>query len=107
MPNNKLTDVEKLAIVQEIENRHIGINAAVRKFGFNKSTLVKWRNRYRYGVEGLAIPTCLANGQDYNQTAVQFRVSYQRYKPLGRQSHSAYSFCERSQGFQGQVTTNG
>ncbi|MBW4841686.1 MAG: hypothetical protein KZY74_20055 [Paenibacillaceae bacterium] len=35
----ELTDVEKLAIVQEIEDGHIGINAVVRKFGFNKTTL--------------------------------------------------------------------
>lgn len=59
MPKNKLTAIEKLAIVQEIESGHIGINAAVRKFGFNKSTLSKWRKRYRlYGMEGLAIRTC-------------------------------------------------
>lgn len=32
MSKNKLTAVEKLAIVQEIENGHIGMNTAVRKF---------------------------------------------------------------------------
>ncbi|MEF2968539.1 transposase [Paenibacillus sp. M1] len=158
MPKNKLNALEKLAIVQEIENSQIGLKAAVRKFGLNKSTLVKWRHLYRlYGIEGLEVGShnrsysadlklqavkdylagelsqyqiidkykiasrtqladwikkynghrnlraynggktamtkgrsttwqerldivlhCLANGQDYNQAADQFKVSYQQ-----------------------------
>ena len=58
MVQKKLTAEEKLAILQEIESGQIGIKGAVRKFGLNKSTIVKWQRRYRlYGYEGLAIRT--------------------------------------------------
>lgn len=58
MSKNKLKALEKLAIVQEIESGQIGVKAAVRKFGLSKTTLAKWRHRYRlYGVDGLEIHT--------------------------------------------------
>jgi transposase len=54
MYKNKLNAEGKLAVLQEIER--IGVNAAVIKFGFTKSTLAKWRRRYQlYGYEGLEI----------------------------------------------------
>lgn len=47
---------EKFAIIQEIELGHIGVKAAVKKFGISKTTLAKWRRRYEvYGYEGLEI----------------------------------------------------
>jgi transposase-like protein len=50
----KHTASEKLAIIQEIENGHIGVMAAIQKFNITKTTLAKWRRRYRmYGFEGL------------------------------------------------------
>lgn len=56
MSEKKLNALEKFAIVQEIVNGQIGVKAAVRKFGLNKSTLVKWCHRYHlYGIEGLEI----------------------------------------------------
>jgi len=49
---------EKFAIVQEIESGCIGVKAAVKKFGINKSTIAKWRRRYQvYGYEGLEART--------------------------------------------------
>jgi transposase-like protein len=58
MPEKKLTALEKLAIVQELESGDVGVKAAVRKFGFSKNTLVKWRHRYElYGLEGLEVRT--------------------------------------------------
>lgn len=58
MPENKLTALEKLSIVQEIKSGQIGMKAAVRKFGLSKSTITKWRHRYQlYGIEGLEIRT--------------------------------------------------
>jgi transposase len=50
----KHTASEKLAIIQEVENGHIGVMAAIQKFSITKTTLAKWRRRYRvYGFEGL------------------------------------------------------
>jgi transposase len=58
MPGKKFNALEKLAIVQEIESGHISVNAAVKKFCLNKSTLAKWRHRYRLcGLDGLEIRT--------------------------------------------------
>ena len=49
---------EKLAILQQIECGRIGVKEAVRAFGISKTTLAKWRRRYRvYGYEGLEIRT--------------------------------------------------
>ena len=49
---------EKLAIIQESEEGRIGVKAAVKAFGISKTTLAKWRRRYRvYGYEGLEIRT--------------------------------------------------
>jgi transposase len=49
---------QKFAILQEIENGHIGVKAACSEFGISKTTLVKWRRRYQvYGYEGLASQT--------------------------------------------------
>ncbi|HYE68999.1 MAG TPA: helix-turn-helix domain-containing protein [Anaerovoracaceae bacterium] len=58
MFKKKLNAEEKLAILQEIESGQIGMSGAVREFGFNKSTIVRWQRRYQlYGYEGLAIRT--------------------------------------------------
>ncbi|MBP2120561.1 transposase-like protein, partial [Cohnella lubricantis] len=58
MSKKEHTASEKLAIIQEIANGWIGVKAAVRKFGINKSTIVKWRRRYQvYGYEGLEART--------------------------------------------------
>jgi len=54
MSKKEHTASEKFAIVQEIESGCIGVKEAVRKFGISKTTLAKWRRRYRvYGYEGL------------------------------------------------------
>lgn len=58
MAKKEHTASEKFAIVQEIENGCIGVIAAARKFGINKTTLAKWRRRYQvYGYEGLEART--------------------------------------------------
>jgi transposase-like protein len=45
---------EKLAILEEIENGEIGVNAVGNKHGINTGTLWKWQRRYKvYGYEGL------------------------------------------------------
>lgn len=52
------TATEKFAIIQQIESGQIGVRAAVKAFGISKTTLAKWRRRYRvYGYEGLEIRT--------------------------------------------------
>ncbi|CAM3785449.1 helix-turn-helix domain-containing protein [Cohnella lubricantis] len=52
------TASEKYAIIQEIEHGCIGVKAAINKFGISKSTIAKWRRRYRvYGYEGLEVRT--------------------------------------------------
>ncbi|NHN34675.1 helix-turn-helix domain-containing protein [Paenibacillus agricola] len=51
MHTRKHTASEKLAIIQEIANGHIGVMAATQKFSITKTTLAKWRRRY--GVYGL------------------------------------------------------
>lgn len=54
MHRGKHSASEKLAIIQEIENGDIGVKAATQKFSITKTTLAKWRKRYRiYGFEGL------------------------------------------------------
>lgn len=56
MSKAELSASQKFAILQEIELGHIGVKAAVIKFGISKTTLAKWRRRYRmYGYEGLEI----------------------------------------------------
>ena len=52
------TAAEKFAIIQQIESGQISVKSAVGTFGISKSTLAKWRRRYRvYGYEGLEIGT--------------------------------------------------
>jgi transposase len=52
------TASEKFAILQQIECNRIGVKEAVRAFGISKTTLAKWRRRYRvYGYEGLEVRT--------------------------------------------------
>ncbi|CAM3975992.1 Transposase and inactivated derivatives [Paenibacillus lactis] len=52
------TAAEKFAIIQQIESGQISVKSAVGTFGISKSTLAKWRRRYRvYGYEGLEIRT--------------------------------------------------
>jgi len=41
------TAEEKIYIVQQIENGFIGVEQAARTFGVSKTTLAKWRMRYR------------------------------------------------------------
>ncbi|MGE5701598.1 MAG: helix-turn-helix domain-containing protein [Clostridia bacterium] len=58
MSKTEYTASEKFAILQQIENGQIGIKAAAKQFGINRSTLSKWRRRYQaYGLEGLEIRT--------------------------------------------------
>lgn len=58
------TASEKFAIIQQIESGHIGVKSAVETFGISKTTLAKWRRRYRvYGYEGLEIRT---NNRSYS-----------------------------------------
>lgn len=47
MHKKKHTASEKLAIVQEIESGCIGVKAAIKKFGITKTSLAKWRRKYR------------------------------------------------------------
>lgn len=52
------TASEKFAILQQIECNRISVKEAVRTFGISKTTLAKWRRRYRnYGYEGLEVRT--------------------------------------------------
>jgi transposase len=56
MPIINLHAEEKLAILQEIISGQIGLMDAVNKFGFSKTTLTKWRRRYKlYGYVGLEV----------------------------------------------------
>lgn len=58
MSKKEHTASEKFAILQQIECGRIGVKEAVRDFGISKTTLAKWRRRYRvYGYEGLEIRT--------------------------------------------------
>jgi transposase len=52
------TAIQKFTIIQEIESGQVGVKEAIQKFGVSKSTLAKWRRRYRvYGYEGLEVRT--------------------------------------------------
>lgn len=54
MANKKYDASEKLVIIGEIESGEIGVKAAAKKYGISKTTLVKWRRRYKgYVYEGL------------------------------------------------------
>jgi transposase len=54
MSKREYTASQKLAMVQDIECGHIGVKAAVVKYGVSKSTLATWRRRYEvYGYQGL------------------------------------------------------
>ncbi|GMX66109.1 IS3 family transposase [Paenibacillus elgii] len=54
MHKKKHTASEKLAIIQEIESGCIGVKAATKKFGVTKTSLAKWRRKYRlFGYAGL------------------------------------------------------
>lgn len=58
MEQKKITALEKLTILQEIECGQIGLKAAARKYGISKNSVLKWRRRYRlYGHEGLEVRT--------------------------------------------------
>ncbi|MDQ0875840.1 transposase [Paenibacillus sp. V4I3] len=58
MVNGKYCASKKLAILEQIKSGEIGFNAAVKKYGINKTTLMKWRRRYNInGYEGLEIRT--------------------------------------------------
>ncbi|MGG3471580.1 IS3 family transposase [Neobacillus pocheonensis] len=54
MSRGKYNALEKLAILEEVSNGEIGFLAAAKKYGINKTTLMKWQRRYKtYGYEGL------------------------------------------------------
>lgn len=54
MLTKKYGAIEKLAILDEITSGEIGVKAAAKKYGITKTTLAKWRRRYKvYGYEGL------------------------------------------------------
>jgi transposase len=45
---------DKLTIIGEISSGGISMKDAIKKYGISKTTLVKWRQRYKvYGLEGL------------------------------------------------------
>lgn len=53
MSKSERTALEKIYIIQQIENGSIGVMEAVRRFGVSKTTLAKWRMRYKLeGCEG-------------------------------------------------------
>uniref|UniRef100_UPI003C7BB830 transposase n=1 Tax=Paenibacillus sp. sgz302251 TaxID=3414493 RepID=UPI003C7BB830 len=54
MPKEIYSPSDKLAIIGEISSGEISLKDATKKYGISKTTLVKWRKRYKvYGVEGL------------------------------------------------------
>ncbi|WP_188541775.1 helix-turn-helix domain-containing protein [Paenibacillus segetis] len=54
METKNITAVEKLAILLEIKEGIIGLNAKARKFGISKASIQVWRQRYKvYSFEGL------------------------------------------------------
>jgi len=54
MSRGKYNALEKLAILEEVSSGEIGFLAAAKKYGINKTTLMKWQRRYKtYGYEGL------------------------------------------------------
>ncbi|WP_249897067.1 helix-turn-helix domain-containing protein [Paenibacillus sp. PK3_47] len=58
MERKNIAAAEKLAILQEIKEGVIGLNAAVGKFGVSKSSIQEWRRRYKaYGYPGLETRT--------------------------------------------------
>lgn len=58
MSKREHTASEKFAIIQQIENGQMSVKGAVSAYDISKSTLAKWRRRYRiYGYEGLEIRT--------------------------------------------------
>ncbi|ULL14771.1 hypothetical protein DVH26_10110 [Paenibacillus sp. H1-7] len=42
MSRGKYNALEKLAILEEVSNGEIGFLAAAKKYGINKTTLMKW-----------------------------------------------------------------
>lgn len=52
MLNKNYSAPEKLAILDEIAIREIGIKAAAKKYGITKTTLSKWRRRCKIIVIG-------------------------------------------------------
>lgn len=60
MSRGKYNALEKLTILEEVSNGEIGFLAAAKKYGINKTTLMKWQRRYKtHGFEGLERPTHL------------------------------------------------
>ncbi|WFA17232.1 transposase [Paenibacillus mucilaginosus] len=54
MSKEKYCATEKLAILEEVSSGKIGFIAATKRYGMNKTTLMKWQRRYKlYGYEGL------------------------------------------------------
>ncbi|RKN64174.1 helix-turn-helix domain-containing protein [Paenibacillus ginsengarvi] len=54
MSRGKYSALEKLTILDEVSSGEIGFLAAAKKYGINKTTLMKWQRRYKlYGYEGL------------------------------------------------------
>ncbi|WP_090645546.1 DDE-type integrase/transposase/recombinase [Paenibacillus sp. UNC496MF] len=54
MSQRKYSALEKLAILQEVSHGEIGFLAAAKKYGINKTTLMRWQRRHKScGDEGL------------------------------------------------------
>ncbi|WP_219836169.1 helix-turn-helix domain-containing protein [Paenibacillus sp. R14(2021)] len=54
MSSRKYSALEKLAILEEVSKGELGFLAATKKYGINKTSLMKWQRRYKlYGFEGL------------------------------------------------------
>jgi len=54
MSSGKYSVLEKLTILEEVSSGQIGFLAATKKYGVNKTTLMRWQRRYKlYGYEGL------------------------------------------------------
>ncbi|WP_219837671.1 helix-turn-helix domain-containing protein [Paenibacillus sp. R14(2021)] len=64
MSIGKYSAVEKLAILEAVSKGELGFLAAAKKYGINKTSLMKWQRRYKlYGYEGLERRT---HNQSYN-----------------------------------------
>jgi transposase len=54
MSRGKYSALEKLTILEDVSSGKIGYLAAAKKYGINKTSLMKWQRRYKqYGYEGL------------------------------------------------------
>ncbi|WP_341279747.1 DUF1153 domain-containing protein [Paenibacillus sp. FSL H8-0537] len=60
MSREKYNNFDKFTILEEVSNGEIGFLEAAKKYGINKTILMKWQRRYKtHGYEGLERPTHL------------------------------------------------